>query len=234
MTGKAYYITTLADWQRHAARFANSHFIVLAAPANAVIPSEPAVFAGDEGSAVALHAPHEESDQQIPRTDQTPIGTRNDTASESSVEVEGQGFSPDTEAGPPSRQLVEPGRATRAERDTSGGRSFSSDINDGREAPSAAQVHPQHVVEDPRGADHHASYQPDVRILVLIEADEGVHLSLDDDPAFEPLPHPLAQKSISPAAQSALAPHGVASGATTFDAAEALSRVHPLLRHRVF
>ena len=29
MTGKAYYITTLADWQRHAPRFANSHFIVL-------------------------------------------------------------------------------------------------------------------------------------------------------------------------------------------------------------
>jgi hypothetical protein len=72
------------------------------------------------------------------------------------------------------------------------------------------------------------------RILVLIEADEGVHLSLDDDPAFEPLPHPLAQKPISPAAQSALAPHGVAPGATTFDAAETLARVHPLLRHRVF
>ncbi len=134
MTGKAYYITTHAGWQRHAARFANSHFIVLAAPAaNAVIPSEPAVFAGDEGSACALRAPHEE-----------------------------------------------------------------------------------------------------VRILVLIEADEGVHLSLDDDPAFEPLPHPLAQKPISAAAQSALAPHGIAPGATTFDAAEALARVHPLLRHRVF
>jgi hypothetical protein len=72
------------------------------------------------------------------------------------------------------------------------------------------------------------------RILVLIEADEGVHLSLDDDPAFEPLPHPLAQKPIPAAAQSALAPHGVAPGATTFDAAEALARVHPLLRHRVF
>ena len=134
MTGKAYYITTVADWQRHSARFANSHFIVLDAHASsAVIPSEPAVFADDEGSARTLRAPHEE-----------------------------------------------------------------------------------------------------VRILVLIEADEGVHLSLDDDPAFEPLPHPLTQKPISATAQSALAPHGVAPGATTFDAAEALARVHPLLRHRVF
>ena len=71
-------------------------------------------------------------------------------------------------------------------------------------------------------------------ILVLVEADEGAHLVLEDEPAFEALPHPLAQKPISPAAQSALAAHGVAPGATTFDAAEAVARVHPLLRHRVF
>ena len=72
------------------------------------------------------------------------------------------------------------------------------------------------------------------RILVLVEGDEGAHLALDDDPAFEPLPHPLAQKPISSNAQAALAPHGVASGASTFDAAEALARLHPLLRHTVF
>ena len=60
------------------------------------------------------------------------------------------------------------------------------------------------------------------RIFVLIEADEGVHLALEDEPAFEALPHPLAPKPISDAAQAALAPHGVAPGATTFDAAEAL------------
>jgi hypothetical protein len=72
------------------------------------------------------------------------------------------------------------------------------------------------------------------RILVLAEGDEGAHLAFDDDPAFEALPHPLAQKPISSAALAALAPHGVASGATTFDAAEALARVHPLLRHTVF
>jgi hypothetical protein len=71
-------------------------------------------------------------------------------------------------------------------------------------------------------------------ILVLIEADEGAHLALEDDAAFESLPHPLAQKPISEAAQTALAAYGVAPGATTFDAAEAVARVHPLLRHRVF
>jgi hypothetical protein len=117
MTGKAYYITTLGEWQRHAARFANSHFIAL-----------------------------------------DPLAS-------------------DANAGPA-------GEATK--------------------------------------------------ILVLIEADEGVHLSLEGEPAFEALPHPLAQKPISDAAQAALASHGVAPGATTFDAAEAVARVHPLLRHRVF
>ena len=72
------------------------------------------------------------------------------------------------------------------------------------------------------------------RILVLVEADEGAHLALEDDAAFESLPHPLAQKSISEAAQAALASRGITPGATTFDAAEAAARVHPLLRHRVF
>jgi len=126
MTGKAYYITTLADWRRHASRFAHSHYITL----GGVIPSEPAA-AGDEG----------------------PL-------------------------------LSPPG--------------------------------------------------PSTKILVLVDADEGVHLALEDNPAFETLPHPLAQKPISAAAQTALAPHGVAPGATTFDAAEARARVHPLLKHRVF
>jgi hypothetical protein len=72
------------------------------------------------------------------------------------------------------------------------------------------------------------------RILVLVEADEGAHLALEDDPALEPLPHPLTQRPISAAAQSALAHLGVTPGASTFDAAEAAARVHPLLRHRVF
>jgi hypothetical protein len=71
-------------------------------------------------------------------------------------------------------------------------------------------------------------------ILLLVDADEGAHLSLEDDAAFEALPHPLAQKSISSSALPALAAHGISEGATTFDVAEAVSGVHPLLRHRVF
>jgi hypothetical protein len=71
-------------------------------------------------------------------------------------------------------------------------------------------------------------------ILALIEADEGAHLALEDDAEFQALPHPLAQRAISPAAQEALAMYGVTPGATTFDAAEAVARFHPLLRHRVF
>jgi|SRR5580658_10178801 hypothetical protein len=98
----------------------------------------------------------------------------------------------------------------------------------------AARVANSHWIALDSGTPGGALPNNDARILTLIEADEGVHLSLEDDPAFEPLPHPLAQKPISDAAQAALAPHGVAPGATTFDAAEAVARVHPLLRHRVF
>ena len=73
-----------------------------------------------------------------------------------------------------------------------------------------------------------------VPVLALIEADEGAHLALEDAAAFEALPHPLSQLPISAAAQAALSRHGVEPGATTFDASEAVARVHPLLRHRVF
>ncbi|MGH9714055.1 MAG: hypothetical protein ACRD5M_12230 [Candidatus Acidiferrales bacterium] len=72
------------------------------------------------------------------------------------------------------------------------------------------------------------------RIIALIDADEGAHLVLEDDASFEALPHPLAQQPISEAAQAALAPLGVTPGANAFDACEAIARIHPLLRHRVF
>jgi hypothetical protein len=120
MTGRRYYITTLADWQRHAHRFTNSHWLALS----------------------ATHA--------------------------------------------------------------------NEDAIASRELAATA------------------------RILVLVDADEGVHLALDDDAAFEALPHPFAPKAISHATHEALAAHGVTPGATTFDAAEAVARAHPLLRPRVF
>jgi len=138
MTGKRYYITTLGDWQRHASRFANSHWLALDGNAEAE-------NARDNGSSVgAQHA----------------------------VPLPARAISPD--------------------------------------------------------------FRNTTRILVLVEADEGAHLTLEDDAAFEPLPHPLAQQPVSAVAQAALASLGVAPGATTFDAAEAAARVHPLLRHRVF
>jgi hypothetical protein len=100
-----------------------------------------------------------------------------------------------------------------------------------RHAPRFANSH--FIVLEPCTTTDDSQLKGDARILVLIEADEGAHLALEDDAAFEALPHPLAQKPISEAAQAALAAHGVAPGATTFDAAEAVARVHPLLRHRV-
>jgi hypothetical protein len=81
---------------------------------------------------------------------------------------------------------------------------------------------------------HWAALDASPLILLLVDADEGAHLALEDDAAFEALPHPLAQKAISDSAQAALASHGVSAGATTFDVAESASRLHPLLRHRVF
>jgi hypothetical protein len=72
------------------------------------------------------------------------------------------------------------------------------------------------------------------QIVALIEADEGTHGMLEDHPRFEPLPHPLSAKSISEDARRALAAHGIAPGASAFDVAEAMSRRHPMLRHRVY
>lgn len=74
----------------------------------------------------------------------------------------------------------------------------------------------------------------DVLILVLVEADEGGHNFLEQDPEWESLPHPLSQKSISETVQRALAGQGITSDATTFDVSESLGRTHPLLRYRVF
>ena len=81
-----------------------------------------------------------------------------------------------------------------------------------------------------------ASSPPDdtTQIVVLIEGDEGAHNSLEQDAEWEALPHPLSHKPVSGNLQSALAGQGIAPGATTFDVAESLGRIHPLVRHRVF
>jgi hypothetical protein len=192
MTGKAYYITTLGDWQRHAARFANSHFVVLDSQ-DATIPTASKSNCGD----VLVGARHAVPGAGSPECDRVQHATV-----ESAAVQTGAGPEPSPERGgesPQDCQASSPGTACRAPTD-----------------------------------ETLATPDAEARILVLIEADEGVHLALEDDAAFQPLPHPLAQKPIPDAAQAALAPHGVAPGATTFDAAEAVARVHPLLRHRVF
>jgi len=178
MTGRRYYITTLADWQRHAHRFANSHWLALAAP-----------HADDAGRSA--------DDSDVPT-----VGARHAVPEHA-----------DGKAAPFSRELADASRSVpNAPANTS--------------APDA---------EPPGVAFAHDAQPPDAsRIIVLVDADEGVHLALDDDAAFEALPHPFAPKAISHAAHEALAAHGVAPGSTTFDAAEAIARAHPLLRPRVF
>jgi len=59
MTAKAYYLTTLRDWQRHAGRFANSHWLALehgAGPEAAPHPGARILLLveADEGAHLAL------------------------------------------------------------------------------------------------------------------------------------------------------------------------------------
>lgn len=89
-------------------------------------------------------------------------------------------------------------------------------------------------LEVPAGVSDNFVANDTTPIIVLVEADEGAHLALEDDSAFEGLPQPLAQKPISQSAHVALASHDVPYRATTFDVAEAVGRAHPLLRYRVF
>jgi hypothetical protein len=72
------------------------------------------------------------------------------------------------------------------------------------------------------------------KIFVVVDADEGAHVELEDDPEFEALPHPLSMRPISDSGVSALSDFGLSSGANTLEVAEAMARIHPLLRHRVF
>jgi hypothetical protein len=99
-----------------------------------------------------------------------------------------------------------------------------------RNAPRFASSHYAHA--DPLQG---ASAAPGAAIiLAFVQADEGVHNTLAGDPEWEPLPHPLANKSVSARVAGALAAHGVAGDATTFDVAEAVARANPIIRYRVF
>ena len=95
------------------------------------------------------------------------------------------------------------------------------------------------AAESPRSLPVHGDCSSDTApvatmILVLVTADEGAHITLENDPDVEALPHPLARTPISERAAAALAPFGVAPSDDTFTAAEKLAHIHPLLKHRVF
>jgi hypothetical protein len=126
MTGRRYYITTLADWHRHAHRFANSHWLALSND------NEPDRDADDWSVAT--------------------VGTRQAVPEHA-----------DGKAAPFSRELADASRAVpNAPANTS--------------APDA----------QPPGVPFAHDAQPSdaTRIIVLVDADEGVHLALDDDPSF--------------------------------------------------
>ncbi|MGH9682170.1 MAG: hypothetical protein ACRD4S_00950 [Candidatus Acidiferrales bacterium] len=194
MTGKCYYLTTLGAWQRHAARFANSHWLALDAP-----PLRESISIGADCERAAGSAP-------------TTEGPR----------VVAPGFSP----------------ASLHEIAGSRGRTAVTDVARAVEDAALKGGATNATLDDSTLLRNATTYRVALAdatpIIVLVEADEGAHLALEDDAAFEALPHPLAQKPISDTAQSALAAHGVTPGASTFEVAEAVARAHPLLRHRVF
>ncbi|MGH9776075.1 MAG: hypothetical protein ACRD50_14140 [Candidatus Acidiferrales bacterium] len=83
-------------------------------------------------------------------------------------------------------------------------------------------------------ADPSLSLTGSSTILALVEADEALHLELEQHAAWEALPHPLAAKPVGQRIARKLAGQGIAPSETAFEVAEKLSRTHPLLRHRVF
>jgi len=210
MTGKCYYVTTLRDWRRHAARFAHSHWIACAAPV---------VSAGERLSSAGAKQIRDNAvgaQHGVPGAD----AWHRDAHSERPRDAD------TARAGSPAQQIL----AHDACNSPAGASAGCASVPN-----PGTQIHVAHFAQDDELSMCAPSVPDDAtRILVLVEADEGVHLALEDDAAFEALPHPLSHKPISDAVQQALAQHGVLRGDTTFDAAEAVARVHPLLRHRVF
>ena len=72
------------------------------------------------------------------------------------------------------------------------------------------------------------------KIWLSVEADEGTHNSLSQDPLWKELPHPLSPTIIPEAIAQVLAPLGVTAFSSSFETTEAIAKLHPILRHRVF
>jgi hypothetical protein len=74
----------------------------------------------------------------------------------------------------------------------------------------------------------------ETKILAMVEADEGTHNTLSQNPLWQELPHPLSPRLIPETVAEALSSHGVTAFSTTFEATEKVANSHPILRYRVF
>lgn len=83
-------------------------------------------------------------------------------------------------------------------------------------------------------ADSTSPASSDTTILALVEADEGTHNSLAQNPVWQELPHPLSAKIIPEAIANAFSSLGVTPFSSSFELTESVAKLHPILRHRVF
>lgn len=82
--------------------------------------------------------------------------------------------------------------------------------------------------------DPQALITDQTKIIVGINADEGVHLMLEQDTSFEALPHPLSTGSVGAKLAGKLAAHGVQPSHTAFEVLNLLKKKHPLVGYTVF
>jgi hypothetical protein len=233
MTGRRYYITTLADWHRHAHRFARSHWLALSSAS----PSDTSADRCDAAVGARYAVPERADSTAAPFSRELAdalCAGHNEAANDNALCT-----AHDAIANAVNANSIDdaPANGPIAPSSIAGHGCAVPLLNPAKPPANADAIcaTPHDAAPDTDACD---AQPPDVdagtRILVLVDADEGVHLALDDDAAFEALPHPFAPKAISHAAHEALAAHGVTPGSTTFDAAEAVARAHPLLRPRVF
>jgi hypothetical protein len=205
MTGRRYYLTTVAAWQRHAPCCAETHFLAL--------ESRGAVSEVTVGSGFSRVG-------QEPPSNQAPadlVGGRSAKAS----------ASPNSGASN-SSEFVGVGLKAGQSGDSRGAVTpHSAAVGSGAVVGSGFSPDREETPPTDSGADQKL-------VFMLITADEAAHIALENDADVEALPHPLARTPISARAAAALAPFGVVSGDDTFTASEKLALLNPLLRHRVF
>jgi hypothetical protein len=83
-------------------------------------------------------------------------------------------------------------------------------------------------------ADPNSEAAAETKILAMVEADEGKHNALSQNPLWQELPHPLSPRLIPETITEALSSHGVTAFSNTFEVIEKLANNHPILRYRVF